>query len=122
MSLTIWHNPRCSKSRQALQILTDSGTPFTTRLYLEDPPDAQTIRDTLHKLAPKDSNQNINPRTLIRTKDALYKNLHLDAPTLTNEDLIEAMAQNPSLIERPIVITLDRAIIGRPPEDILQLL
>lgn len=119
MTITIWHNPRCSKSRQALQILTDSGRTFTTRLYLEDPPDAATIRDTLQKLAP---NNTANPRDLMRTKDALYKDLNLDEPSITGDELIEAMVSHPALIERPIVITDTRSIIGRPPENILQII
>lgn len=115
MTLIIWHNPRCSKSRQALQILTDSGRDFTTRLYLEDTPDAATIHETLQKIG-------ISAGELMRTKDDLYKELNLDDPYMTDDDLIQAMADNPKLIERPVVITDDRAVIGRPPENILKLL
>ncbi len=119
MTITLWHNPRCSKSRQALQILTDSGHTFTTRFYLNDPPDTATIRNTLQKLSPA---QTTTPRTLMRTNDTLYKDLKLDDPTRSDDELIEAMANHPALIERPVVITDTRAIIGRPPEDILQIL
>lgn len=114
-SLTIWHNPRCSKSREALQILEDSGRPFTIRRYLEDSPDATTLRDVLKKLdAP--------PRELIRSKDAAFKELGLDATLATDDQLIEAMANNPAIIERPVIIAEDRAVIGRPPQNVLKLL
>jgi len=110
----IWHNPRCSKSRQTLQILEDKNIDADIVKYLETTPDAKSIKDVLQKLG-------ISARELMRTKEDEYKSLGLKDET--NEDkLIEAMASHPKLIERPIVIKGDKAVLGRPPEKVLELI
>ncbi len=113
--LTIWHNPRCTKSRLSLQLLEEKGLKPTVIHYLETPPSEQEIRDALSKLG-------ITARELIRTGEGCYKELNLSAPSVSNDDLIHAMHQNPILIERPVVIYNDKAAIGRPPENILEIL
>jgi len=112
-SVTIYHNPRCSKSRQTLALLRERGVEPTVVEYLKHPPDSALLRDLLKKLG-------LMPRDLVRTKEAAYKDLKLaDA---SDEKLIEAMVANPLLIERPIVVTGNKAAIGRPPERALDLL
>ncbi len=114
MKLTIWHNPKCSKSRQALEILNEKGVDAEVVKYLETTPSKEEITEVLAKL-------NISARDLMRTKEDIYKELKLK--DVTDEDaLIEAMVQNPKLIERPVVITDKKAVIGRPPEKILDIL
>ena len=104
--ITIWHNPRCSKSREAMKILEESGVSNEVVKYLETSPSRQEITALLKKL-------NLSARELMRTKEDIYKELNLkDEPS--EEALIEAMAQNPKLIERPVLIKGDKAIIGRP--------
>ncbi|MBK7154612.1 MAG: arsenate reductase (glutaredoxin) [Sandaracinaceae bacterium] len=112
---TIWHNPRCSKSREALALLEGRGVTVTPRLYLEDPPDAETLRAVLKKLG-------MSARELLRRKEDAYKALGLGNEALTDDALIDAMVANPKLIERPIVLVGKRAALGRPPEDVLRLL
>ncbi|RLA77658.1 MAG: arsenate reductase (glutaredoxin) [Epsilonproteobacteria bacterium] len=104
--ITIWHNPRCSKSREALSIIDENGCEKEVVKYLETNPDAQTIKNLLKMLE-------LTPRELMRTKEDIYKELNLKNET-DNEKLIEAMVQNPKLIERPILIKDGKAIIGRP--------
>ena len=115
MSTSIYHNPRCSKSRQTLQLLTDKGIPFEIVEYLSNPPSADTLRKILAML-------NIGPRDLMRKNESVYKELELGADDLTDEQLIAAMLKHPILIERPIVINDDQARIGRPPENVLEIL
>ncbi|WP_321338181.1 arsenate reductase (glutaredoxin) [uncultured Cohaesibacter sp.] len=114
MSTTIWHNPRCSKSRETLALLEEKGEQPAIRKYLEDAPSAEEIREILALLG-------IEPRALMRTKEALYKELGL-ADVSDNEALIKAMADNPKLIERPVVIKNGKARLGRPPESVLEIL
>ena len=113
MSTTIWHNPRCSKSRQTMEILREKGVEAEVVKYLETTPSAQDITEVLKKLG-------LSARELMRTKEEEYKTLNLK-----NENdelkLIEAMASHPKLIERPIVIVGDKAVLGRPPEKVLEL-
>ena len=104
--ITIWHNPKCSKSREALSILDESGSEKEIVKYLETNPDKQTIQNLLKMLG-------ITPRELMRTKEDIYKELKLK-DEMDDKKLIEAMAQNPKLIERPILIKNGKAIIGRP--------
>ena len=111
--VTIYHNPRCSKSRETLSLLQDNGVEPQVVLYLETPPDAQTLKSLLQMLGMS------SPRELMRTKDDLYKALNL-ADETRNEALIAAMVDNPKLIERPIVIKNGQARIGRPPEAVLE--
>ncbi len=114
-SITIWHNPRCSKSRAAFELLSDSGVEFETYKYLIEEPTVQDIEAVLSKLNMDD------PREIMRTKEDIYKELGLKDET-DGAKLISAMAENPKLIERPIVVTDDRAAIGRPLENISNLL
>nr|WP_319390463.1 arsenate reductase (glutaredoxin) [uncultured Cohaesibacter sp.] len=114
MSTTIWHNPRCSKSRQTLELIESKGETPEIRKYLEDAPSVAEIRDVLGLLG-------IEPRALMRTGEALYKELGL-ADVSDDDALIKAMADNPKLIERPVVIKNGKARLGRPPESVLEIL
>jgi arsenate reductase len=110
-----WHNPRCSKSREALALLEQHGMRPTIREYLKEPPSADEIRSVISKLRLSSA------RDLMRTKEEIYK--ELDLKSVTDEDaLIQAMADNPKLIERPILIHGERAALGRPVEQILDAL
>ncbi|MEG5263924.1 arsenate reductase (glutaredoxin) [Pseudomonas sp. JDS28PS106] len=113
--LTLYHNPRCSKSRAALELLQSRGLAPDVMLYLETPPDAAQLRDLLGKLG-------IGPRQLLRKGEEAYKELNLADPDLNDEQLIAAMVAHPKLIERPVLVAGDKAVIGRPPENILELL
>jgi len=113
--LTLYHNPRCSKSRGALELLQARGLSPTILLYLETPPDAAQLRELLAKLG-------IGARQLLRTGEDDYKTLNLADKSLSDDDLIAAMAAHPKLIERPILVAGDKAAIGRPPENILEIL
>jgi arsenate reductase len=112
-NVTIWHNPRCSKSRQALALLEEQGVEADVVKYLETSPSAEEIKAVLKKLG-------IGARELMRTKEALYKELGLKEVD-DEEQLVAAMAEHPKLIERPVVITGDKAVIGRPPEKVVDL-
>ncbi len=113
--LTLYHNPRCSKSRGALELLEARGlTPDIVR-YLETPPSATELEALLGKLG-------LTPRQLLRTGEEEYKSLNLADPALGDAQLIEAMVAHPRLIERPILIAGDKAIVGRPPEKVLEIL
>lgn len=107
--IRIYHNPRCSKSRNALALLEQHGQPFEVVNYLETPPSADELRALLSQLR-------ITSRQLLRTGEEEYKSLHLSDPTLDDEALIAAMVTHPRLIERPIVVANGKAVIGRPPE------
>lgn len=115
MSVTIYHNPRCSKSRQTLALLQEQGVDVNIVEYLSTPPDKQVLKDILGKLG-------LSPRELMRKKEAPYTDNNLDDDTLTDDQLIEAMIRNPKLIERPIVLANNKAAIGRPPESVLDIL
>lgn len=112
--ITIWHNPRCSKSRQALALLEARGEDVTVRRYLEDSPDADQIREALQTLG-------IAPIDLIRTSEKSWKETGLTRDA-AEEDLIAAMAAHPILIERPVVFANARAVIARPPERVAEIL
>jgi arsenate reductase len=113
--VTIYHNPRCSKSRQTLALLEEHGIQANIVNYLETPPDADTLVGLLAMLE-------LAPRELMRKKEAPFAELNLDDAKLSADELIEAMIANPILIERPIVVAGGRAAIGRPPEDVLNIL
>lgn len=113
--LTLYHNPRCSKSRGALDLLEARGLAPTVVRYLETPPDVATLKALLDKLG-------MPPRQLLRTGEDDYAQLNLADPTLGDAQLIDAMATHPKLIERPILVAGDKAVIGRPPEKILEIL
>lgn len=113
--ISIFHNPRCSKSRGALELLEERGIQPEIIRYLETPPNATELKALLAKLG-------IGARQLLRTGEDEYKDLDLATPALTDDQLIEAMVSHPKLIERPIVIVGDKAVIGRPPEKVLEIL
>lgn len=111
----IYHNPRCSKSRQTLALLEENGIQPEVVLYLENPPTVAELTAVLAKLG-------ITARDLLRKGEDEYKLQQLDNPVLTEAQLLAAMVATPKLIERPIVIKGKKAVIGRPPENVLQLL
>ena len=113
-NVTIWHNPRCGKSRASLALLEQYGYAPRIVRYLEDPPSVADLKKVLGMLDKK-------PRELMRTKEARYKELGL-ASENSDAALIRAMHENPILIERPVVVCGQRAAIGRPPEDVLVIL
>jgi arsenate reductase len=107
--IELWHNPRCSKSRAAHELLGDRAT---TRRYLEQPPTREELEAVLVKLGTDD------PRVILRTGEPAYAGLE----AADRDDLIDAMVAHPELVERPIAIRGDRAVLGRPPERVLELL
>ena len=115
MSVTIYHNPRCSKSRQTLSLLQEKSININVIEYLKTPPDISQLKQILKQLG-------YEPRQLMRKSEQIYKNLDLGNENKTAEDLVNAMAQNPILIERPIVLSGEKAAIGRPPESVLNIL
>jgi arsenate reductase (glutaredoxin) len=115
MSVTIYHNPRCSKSRQGLKILQDKGVETNVVEYLKTPPDEKTLTDILDKLG-------MEPRDLMRKKEAEYKDNGLQDESLSKKELITAMVKFPKLIERPLVVSGDKVAVGRPPENILNII
>jgi len=114
MTTTIWHNPRCSKSRQTLQLLRDRSVELEIVEYLKTPPSKEEIAAVLKML-------DIKPRKLMRTSEEVYREHNL-ADETSDAALVEAMWNYPILIERPIVIHDDKAMIGRPPEAVLAIL
>ena len=112
--LIIWHNPRCSKSRQTLALLEESGLPYEIRRYLDDVPSVAEIKTVMAQLGLDD------PRNMMRKGEASYKELGLKTVT-ESELLLSAMANHPILIERPIVNDGKNAVIGRPPEAVKRL-
>ena len=115
MDLKIFHNPKCSKSRATLDLLKNRGLEPQIIEYLANPPTTLELRRLLDMLA-------IQPRDFIRKKEAPYRDHLLDDDTLSDDVLIQAMVDNPILIERPIVVSNGRAAIGRPPENVLDIL
>lgn len=115
MTVQIYHNPRCSKSRQTLQLLKDQGVEPEVVEYLKTPPDRQTLAAILEAL-------DMPPHQLLRKGEAIYKELGLKEPGLSDDALLDAMVENPILIERPIVVNGNKAAIGRPPESVLAIL
>ena len=115
MQVKIYHNPRCSKSRQTLQLLQEKSIDPDVVEYLKTPPDKNTLKNILKQLG-------LSPRELMRRKENEYKENHLDDPSLTDDQLIDAMLKHPKLIERPIVVTDKGTAIGRPPENVLEVL
>jgi len=112
---TIYHNPRCSKSRQTLSVLEEHDIQPTIITYMDTPPNAVELKQLIEKLG-------ILPRQLLRKGEQAYKDLGLKDTSLSDQDLIDAMSKEPRLIERPIVVKGDKAIIGRPPETVLELI
>ncbi|MCB1859501.1 MAG: arsenate reductase (glutaredoxin) [Gammaproteobacteria bacterium] len=115
MTTEIFHNPRCSKSRQTLQILEENGLQPEITEYLKTPPDKARLEKILNMLG-------LEPRDLMRRKEAEYREAGLDNESLSREQLIQAMIDHPKLIERPIVIHNGKAVLGRPPEKVLDII
>lgn len=115
MKVTILHNPRCSKSRNSLALLKEQGIEPDIRLYLENPPTEDELTSILEMLA-------ISAKDLLRRGEPEYKELGLGNQNLSEQQLIQLMIKHPKLIERPIVIAGGKAVIGRPPEQVLNLL
>ena len=115
MSVIIYHNPKCSKSRQTLALLEKYGVTPTIIEYLKTPPPAKKLKEILTQLG-------MVPRDLMRKKEAIYSEYELDNPALSNDDLIGFMIKHPVLIERPIVLANGKAALGRPPEQVLEIL
>ena len=114
--VSIYHNPRCSKSRETLALLQEKGIEPEVVLYLETPPDVQTLKTLLQQLGMSSA------REMMRRKEELYKELNLADVQWSEEQLLQAMVDNPKLIERPIVINEEQARIGRPPEAVLEII
>lgn len=112
---TIYHNPRCSKSRQTLQLLKEQGIEAHVVAYLDTPLDAAQLQTLLSKLG-------VGARQLLRKGEDAYREKGLADPTLSEQQLIDAMVAEPRLIERPIVVKGERAVLGRPPENVLELI
>ena len=112
----LYHNPRCSKSRAALDLLRERGVEAEVVRYLDTPPDLAALQDMFRKLGLESA------RGMMRVKDGLYKELGLDDPVLGNDDLLRAVAQHPALLERPVLVTPDKAAVGRPLENLEALL
>lgn len=115
MTVTIWHNPRCSKSRQTLGLLEERGIEPNIVTYLDTPPSVEELVKVLDLLGRA-------PRELMRKGEAEYKEQGLDNADLTDDQLVEAMAATPKLIERPVVLANGKAAVGRPPESVLDIL
>jgi arsenate reductase (glutaredoxin) len=115
MSVTIYHNPNCSKSLQTLELLGEHGITPNIIEYLKTPPTAEQLRQILVQLG-------IAPRDLMRKKESIYAECSLGNPALPDKDLIEFMIKHPILIERPIVLANGKAALGRPPAQVLEIL
>ncbi len=113
--VVIYHNPRCSKSRQTLKLLEDNDIQPEVRLYLEKPPAVAELKQLLAAL-------DLSARELLRKGESEYKELGLADKSLAAAELVAAMAEHPRLIERPIVVRAGKAVLGRPPENVLALL
>ena len=112
--ITIYHNPRCSKPRQTLELLQENNISPEIILYLEQTPSKKELKAVLGKLG-------MSARDLVRTSEEAYKALGLSNPDLSDDQLLDAMINEPKLIQRPIVVAGSRAVIGRPPENVMDL-
>ncbi|PCH64825.1 MAG: arsenate reductase (glutaredoxin) [Gammaproteobacteria bacterium] len=115
MSVTIYHNPRCSKSRQTLELIREKGIEPEIIEYLETPPSTNKMQQLLNML-------DIEPQQIMRKGEAIYKELGLKDSNLNKTELIKTLVENPKLIERPIVTNGNKAALGRPPENVLEIL
>jgi len=113
--ITLYHNPRCSKSRAALALLEERGIQATVVKYLDTPLNAQQVTTLLSKLG-------LTARDIMRSGESIYKEMNLDNPELDDKQLIDAMVQAPILIQRPILVVGDKAAIGRPMDNLIELL
>lgn len=110
--VTIWHNPRCGKSRDTLALLREKGVSPDVREYLKQPPSKKEIETLLDQLG-------VEPRALVRDGEAEFKATGKKAAALTRKDAVELIAKHPILLQRPVVVSGDKAAIGRPPEAVL---
>ena len=115
MPVTILHNPRCSKSRQSLELLTNNGVDAQVILYLQDPPTSSEIKNILKKL-------NLSPSEILRRGETRFKELAISLEDIDDDQLITLMVENRILIERPIIFNETKAVIGRPPENTLDII
>lgn len=115
MTVTIYHNPRCSKSRQTLALLEEQGVAFKVIDYQKTPPSAAELKAILKKLG-------LRPQDIVRVSEARYAELGLKQRDVPDDELLRLMAENPILIERPIVVAGRKAALGRPPEQVLKIL
>ena len=115
MPVTIFHNPRCSKSRQSLELLNKHGVDIKVIQYLKNPPTPYEIKSILKKL-------NLGPSEILRTGESRFKELTISLEEVSDDELITLMSENPILIERPIIFDQQKAVIGRPPENTLHML
>lgn len=113
--IKIFHNPRCTKSRLTLQLLKDKGIDPEVVLYLENPPSKDDVNSILDILG-------VEPRDIMRKQEAEYKDNNLGDASLSKDDLVNAIVTNPKVLERPIVVNNGKAAIGRPPENILEII
>ena len=112
--IKIYHNPRCRKSREGLQILQESGKEFEIREYLKELPSTNELKSVIELLG-------ISPIQLVRKNEAIWKE-NYKGNALSDAEIVQAMAENPKLMERPIVINNNKAVVGRPPENIHQII
>ncbi|NIQ15054.1 MAG: arsenate reductase (glutaredoxin), partial [Candidatus Dadabacteria bacterium] len=112
MSMTLYHNPRCSKSRATLELLESRGFQPEIIEYLKTPPNSETLKEILKLLG-------LTPREIMRNKETAFKEAGLDNENLSDDEIIAAMIEHPILIERPILVANGKAAIGRPPENVL---
>jgi arsenate reductase len=115
MSVKIYHNPRCAKSRETLRLIETKGITPEIVEYLKTPPSESELKRLIALLG-------VEPRALLRIKEPEYKNAKLDRPGITDAEIIRAMVKHPKLIERPIVVKGGKAALGRPPENVLKIL
>ncbi|MDH3646198.1 MAG: arsenate reductase (glutaredoxin) [Gammaproteobacteria bacterium] len=115
MSATLYHNPRCSKSRATLALLQTRGVDLDVVFYLDTPPSCEQLRKLIAML-------NMSPRQLMRTGEKEYREQGLDDPKLGDDELIAALHKFPKLMERPILVMNGKARIGRPPESVIEIL
>jgi len=111
----MYHNPSCSKSRETLQILEDNNLSPDIIEYLDEPPTQQELKKIIGML-------NISARDLLRTTEPVYQDAQLDADSLTEDEIIETICEFPALLQRPIVVSDNKAVIGRPPIKVLEII
>lgn len=113
--LVMYHNPKCSKSRETLQILEDRQCKPEIIEYLEEPPSVRELKRIIEMLG-------VSAREILRTTESVYKDAELDDDSLSEDEIIEAICEYPALLQRPIVIVGDKAVIGRPPVKVLDII
>ena len=115
MSVVIYHNPRCSKSRQTLQLLEENGVSPEIVEYLKEVPSKSDLKGIIKSLG-------VSARDILRKKEAIYKEAGFNNDNLSDDEIVSMMVENPKVIERPIVVNGSKATIGRPPENVLEII